>query len=184
MEVCERGWWCSRLTARHGNSRQWQFLKCHGRMPRLQRHVTHALSTPCFIAGPVPWTLQTVDEYECVVTRVTHLYSDIYWPEAATPIMLVAYLLLRWAWKRFAAVDIEPQPGLQKKSDTRVMRVGTGPLKTQHEPQPHHFSVFSVVTCCEALESISQANFDPFCSGKAEMDGHYFYPHKTNNKKI
>ena len=53
----ERGCWCSRLTARHGNSCQWQFLKCQGHMLRLQRHVTHALSTPCFIYVHVPWAL-------------------------------------------------------------------------------------------------------------------------------
>ena len=83
--------------------------------------------------------------------RVSHLYSDIYWPEAATPIKLVTYLLLRWVRKPFAAVNIEHQHSLQIKSHTRVMRVGTGLPKTQHEPQPHHFHVIFQFQLCDVL---------------------------------
>ena len=109
----ERGWWCSRLTARHGNGCQ-----LHFKMSR--SHVTLATTCHTRVIDPVIYcwarALSTVCKLlmkmNVLRMRVSHLYSDIHWPEAATPIMLVTYLLLRWGWKRFVAVNTRGSCGL------------------------------------------------------------------------
>ena len=148
-------------------------LKCHGHMSRLQRHVTHALSTPCFISGHVPWLLFVNCWWKWMCCECAYLTCILIY--TGQKLLRLSCWLHTFCYGEYGSGSrllISNTNTVCRYNPTRGS-CGSGQGYLKPSTNRSHiiftsFFSFSFVTCCEALETISQANFDSHSSGKAE----------------